>query len=210
MSTKGYSAPLTWDRLLELAAQGHDHYDAALTSTRARQLVASVREHFVSQPESLTRRTYDLERDFAAANARIAELARSVLTSDAGRDSAFDLIVEAHNERDAAFNALEAANARADAAERRVGITRALDRATKAEAERDQLAARVKQLQDELEQQHTLKPMQLCTPEERAVLEAMARAGIHECYDGTAKVFDIDQDDVCQAELANRATKAKK
>jgi hypothetical protein len=47
MSTKGYPAPLTWDRLLELAAQGHDHYDAALTSTRARQLVASVREHFL-------------------------------------------------------------------------------------------------------------------------------------------------------------------
>jgi hypothetical protein len=46
MSTKGYPAPLTWDRLLELAAQGHDHYDAALTSTRARQLVASVNEHF--------------------------------------------------------------------------------------------------------------------------------------------------------------------
>jgi hypothetical protein len=42
MSTKGYPAPLTWDRLLELAAQGHDHYDAALTSDRARQLVASV------------------------------------------------------------------------------------------------------------------------------------------------------------------------
>jgi hypothetical protein len=51
MSTKGYSAPLTWERLLELAARGHDHYDAALTSTRARQLVASVRECFEAEVE---------------------------------------------------------------------------------------------------------------------------------------------------------------
>jgi hypothetical protein len=48
MSTKEYPSPLTWARVLELAAQGHDHYDAALTSTRARQLVASVMEHFSS------------------------------------------------------------------------------------------------------------------------------------------------------------------
>jgi chromosome segregation ATPase len=137
MSTKGYPAPLTWDRLLELAAQGHDHYDAALTSTRARQLVASVREHFEDAEQwgracyknhadatlALSSATETLEQvraEVDTANARIAELARSVLTSDAGRDSAFDLIVEAHNERDAAFNALEAANARADAAERKL------------------------------------------------------------------------------------------
>jgi hypothetical protein len=196
MSTKGYPAPLTWDRLLELAAQGHDHYDAALTSTRARQLVASVREHFASQPEapkgqeagrwmvgedglarkqsfpiteSLTRRTYDLERDLAAANAR------------------------------------------ADAAERRVGITRALDRATKAEAERDQLAARVTELEEDKQMYDRSRVelyRQACTPEERAVLEAMSKARIGS--DDCGGYFSSSTSSVVMAELANRAAKAKK
>jgi hypothetical protein len=38
-----------------------------------------------------------------------AELSRNVISADAGRDAAFDLIVEAHNERDAAHMSLELA-----------------------------------------------------------------------------------------------------
>jgi hypothetical protein len=70
MSTKEYTAPLTWARVLELAAQGHDHYDAALTSTRARQLVASVRE--------------ELERDEMSRNLADSRLA-AVLESTANK-----------------------------------------------------------------------------------------------------------------------------
>jgi hypothetical protein len=145
---------------------------------------------------------YSAKAHYEAANARIAELERSVLMSDAGRDSAFDLIVEAHNERDAAFNALDAANARADAAERRaddatklVEHTRELhnicDRGLVAAwAERDQLAARV------------------CTPEERAVLGAWGllsdSALEHLRVNGSIPLSNI-----AVAELANRAAKAK-
>jgi chromosome segregation ATPase len=185
----GFPPPLTWARILELAAQGHDHYDAALTSDRARQLVASVREHF---------------------NAKIAEL-------EATEQELKDHITEIDvSER--------AANARADAAERRVGITRALDRATKAEAERDQLAARVKQLEYELAGFNAANAglvRNQCTPEERAVLEAMAAADLGEedaddapgepvevgedCY-----IYTTDQREIVRAELANRAAKALK
>jgi hypothetical protein len=70
---KGYPAPLTWDRLLELAAQGHDHYDAALTSTRARQLVASVREHC----KDLEERN---EAGWAIAKARLASFRAATAT----------------------------------------------------------------------------------------------------------------------------------
>jgi hypothetical protein len=76
-----------------------------------------------------------LRVDLVAANARIAELERSVLMSDAGRDSAFDLIVEAHNERDAAFNALDAANARIAEAEAKYQIARQQRNAANARAD---------------------------------------------------------------------------
>jgi hypothetical protein len=81
MSTKGYPAPLTWDRLLELAAQGHDHYDAALTSDRARQLVASVRENFLQTETAglerqLTARYDAYQREFYRAEAANATLER--------------------------------------------------------------------------------------------------------------------------------------
>jgi hypothetical protein len=127
MSTKGYPAPLTWDRLLELAAQGHDHYDAALTSTRARQLVASVIEHFSQpeakrcteceapigpgrhfcQPEDFHQTVRDaLARELVAAKAKIAEL-------ETQHDADIDAIARAVRHEDAA-------NARADAAERKL------------------------------------------------------------------------------------------
>jgi uncharacterized protein YfcZ (UPF0381/DUF406 family) len=86
---KGYPAPLTWERILELAAQGHDHYDAALTSDRARQLVASVREHVAAETAELQtlcmamandRDISQVSDDLAAANAtleRVLDLADS-------------------------------------------------------------------------------------------------------------------------------------
>jgi hypothetical protein len=84
---KGYPAPLTWERILELAAQGHDHYDAALTSDRARQLVASVRQHFAGELQRAEAERcnavidwHDTQRLLAAANAtleRVRDLADS-------------------------------------------------------------------------------------------------------------------------------------
>jgi hypothetical protein len=222
MSTKGYPAPLTWDRLLELAAQGHDHYDAALTSTRARQLVASVREHFASQPEapkgqeagrwmvgedglarkqsfpiteSLTRRTYDLERDLAAANAKIAKL-------ETQHDADIDAIARAVRHEDRA-------NARADAAERTERSAReSLKALAGVAAERDQLAARVKELERlrglTLEQVDALTDNQ-CTPEERAVLEAIPAVIIEARNNRFTPSLRSALD-----ELTNRAAKAKK
>jgi hypothetical protein len=96
--TAGYPVPLTWARLLELAAQGHDHYDAALTSTRARQLVASVEETFPDEAEyEQLRRSHaaacqtlrldpfeaspnDIRAGIAAANATLKRV-RAVLNS---------------------------------------------------------------------------------------------------------------------------------
>jgi hypothetical protein len=70
---RGYPTPLTWARLLELAAQGHDHYDPALTSDRARQLVASVREHC----KDLEERN---EAGWAIAKARLASFRAATAT----------------------------------------------------------------------------------------------------------------------------------
>jgi hypothetical protein len=159
-----------------------------------------------------------LQSDLAAANARIAELERSVLMSDAGRDSAFDLIVEAHNERDAAFNALDAANARADAAERRaddatklVEHTRELhnicDRGLVAAwAERDQLAARVKELEFLIALDRTDTAQ--CTPEERKVLDAWGLL-LDSALEYLRVNGSIPLSNIAVAELANRAAKAK-
>lgn len=144
--------------------------------------------------------------DLAAANAR----------ADAA-EQAIDCL------RQNANNAVERADA-ADAAEREVACLREQNSglleqlrlvdnrtAESFRAERDQLAARVTQLESELEQQHTLKPMQLCTPEERKVLEACDEISDHEWQklrdDGFA---DAPQCALAAAWLANRAAKAKR
>jgi hypothetical protein len=151
MSTKGYPAPLTWDRLLELSAQGHDHYDAALTSTRARQLVASVREHFSQpeakrcteceapigpgrhfcQPEDFHQTVRDaLARELVAANAKIADLTGAWHRASDDRDAANAKIAELETQHDADIDAIaravrheDAANARADEAERKLALS---------------------------------------------------------------------------------------
>jgi uncharacterized coiled-coil DUF342 family protein len=130
------------------------------------------------------------ERDQLAV--RVKELEAAVRSSDAGRDAAFDLIVEAHNERDAAHDALETINA---------------NRRTSEEAHR---------LNDWLH-----KAESRCTPAERAVLKACEDMQLGEedaddepgepvevgedCY-----IYTDDQEAIARAELANRAAKAKR
>ena len=64
------------------------------------------------------------EAELATAKARVAELEREVESSDAGRDSAFDLIEQKNNELDAAHEALETAES--ELADLRGRVERAL------------------------------------------------------------------------------------
>jgi hypothetical protein len=252
---------LTWDRLLELAAQGH---------TRARQLVASVREHSEVDTTLIDRclhqevRIENLEaeasyRDGLQPDAPEVNWVQDPMTAHVdpdtkrrepgcecdqeegdspcvvhglyepeapkGQEAGRWMVGEDGLARKQSFPITEsltrrtydlerdlaAANARADAAERRVGITRALDRATKAEAERDQLAARVTELEEDKQMYDRSRVelyRQACTPEERAVLEAMSKARIGS--DDCGGYFSSSTSSVVMAELANRAAKAKK
>jgi hypothetical protein len=96
MSTKGYPAPLTWDRLLELAAQGH---------TRARQLVASVREHSEVDTTLIDRclhqevRIENLEAEASAATATLERVraTHAILDSVGYEDPVARNVVKAYS-----------------------------------------------------------------------------------------------------------------
>jgi hypothetical protein len=77
-----------------------------------------------------------------------------------------------------------------------------------------QVDARVEELREELaayQSTDCAEPRHLCTPEERKVLEAMGNTDIYEMADGCPAFASIYHERfVCQAELANRAAKAKR
>jgi hypothetical protein len=138
-----------------------------------------------------------LQADLAAAKAKIAEVTLA---------------------KDTFFDALQKANARADAAERRaddatklVEHTRELhnicDRGLVAAwAERDQLAARVKELEFLIALDRTDTAQ--CTPEERKVLDAWGLL-LDSALEYLRVNGSIPLSNIAVAELANRAAKAK-
>jgi hypothetical protein len=182
-----------------------------------------------------------LQTDLAAANARIAELEQMAKVD---RDALWKVIDErgAANARAVEWEqiaeqrhqdildlttdntmqrrAAEDANARADAAERgrQTMVRAALD----AEEQRDQLAARVKELElinAKLNEYRVRAGV--CTPEERRVLGVCAAMRLcdddpdadplepqelgEDCY-----IYTDDQGAIARAELANRAAKANR
>ena len=181
-----------------------------------------------------------LLRDLAAAKVKIEELeADNVRARNLVRQSQEDYdgqrkATEAANARaDAAEREAErwevcakdlhaeriAESSRADAAERHVTEWKRLhgEAATlwrEAGDKADQLAARVTSLQAELDIAWADDdPKETCTPEERKVLDAMARADItFDTHGHRRAIFDNSLHEIlaCEAELANRAAKAKR
>jgi hypothetical protein len=179
-----------------------------------------LRAKIAEQQERLTKAgiSYD------AANARIEELEQN---REDNRIKDHALITQLERQRDAA-------NARADAAERDLkrlvavndsGTTEVL---LKAWAERDQLAARVKELTQERDhngemwgkaaarveaQDEAIRALVLnsgtCTPEERAVLKACKAVPEDRLLDWRVNDTGVRRN-IARAELANRAAKAKR
>jgi predicted hydrocarbon binding protein len=173
-----------------------------------------------------------MERDLAAANARIAESQADIPKAEAYIKDLNEKYAVLESSHDRVSLALRRAEARADAAEKdadhlRKVFARELARADAAErraddatklvehtrelhnicdrglvaawAERDQLAARVKDLEEDHEMYQRSRVelyRQACTTEERAVLDAW-------------KLLSEEARESAMAELANRSAKAK-
>jgi hypothetical protein len=180
---------------LEAAAEAmHERgYEQLREAREARFRAEGESERNAQRFHELTLKHYATANERNAAKARIAELESWGLQS--------------------LRDAVKAANARADAAEREVNRLYR-ERVIPAETERDQLAARVKELEQKARDLRDGNEFlsrelgrQACTPEERAVLDACE-----------GLVFEQTRPDVIycgyvavgKAELANRAAKAGK